>query len=113
MSVGTGFAVVCAEAVADAAQRAALLATLARGGREVIAISREQMGAMCGNVLELRDAEGVPLLALSSRAHQAFTAAQRAALLRHVARLVHARIDKLEDVGGGSVRCCIAELFDA
>ena len=113
MSVGTGFAVVCDEAVEDAAQRAALLASLRRGGREVIQITRQQMGSMCGNVLELRDAAGLPLLALSQRAHDAFTAEQRAALLRHVLQLLPVRIDTLEEVGGGSVRCCIGELFDA
>ena len=113
MSVGTGFAVVCDEAVEDAAQRAALLASLRRGGRDVVCISRVQMGAMCGNVLELRDAAGLPLLALSQRAHDAFTAAQRATLLRHVVQLLAVRIDTLEEVGGGSVRCCLGELFDA
>jgi hypothetical protein len=113
LSVGTGFAVVCAAAVPDAAQRAALLAALAAGGREVIAISHAQMGAMCGNVLELRDGAGLPVLAMSTRAHDALTDEQRAALRRHTAQLLHARVHTLEDVGGGSVRCCIAELFDA
>ena len=113
MSVGTGFAVVCDEAVDDAAQRAALLDSLRRGGRAVIQITRQQMGSMCGNVLELLDDVGLPLLALSQRAHDAFTPAQRAELLRHVVQLLPVRIDVLEEVGGGSVRCCIGELFDA
>lgn len=111
LAIGTGFAVVCADAVADEVQRAALLEALALGGREVVRISRAQMGAMCGNVLELRNAHGLPVLALSSRAHSAFDAAQRAALLRHTAELLHAPVDTLEAVGGGSVRCCLAELF--
>lgn len=111
MSVGTGFAVVCDEAIADAQQRAALLAALRRNGRDVVQITRAQMGSMCGNVLELRDARGLPLLALSQRAHDAFTPAQRATLLRHVVRLVATNIDTLETIGGGSVRCCLGELF--
>jgi hypothetical protein len=113
MSVGTGFAVVCAEAVNDAQQRTALLAALARGGREVVAISSAQMANMCGNVLELRDGAGVPLLAMSQRAYDAFTPDQRGALLRHVGAIIAAPLDTLERVGGGSVRCCLAELFDA
>jgi len=112
MSVGTGFAIVCDEAVEDAAQRAALLTSLRRS-RDVIQISRLQMGSMCANVLELRDGAGLPILALSQRAHDAFTPAQRAMLMRHVVRMVPVRIDTLEEVGGGSVRCCIGELFDA
>ena len=113
LSVGTGFAVVCADAVEDAQQRAALLAALARGGRDVVAISRAQMGSMCGNVLELRDGAGVPLLAMSQRAHDALTPAQRGTLLQHVGAIVAAPLDTLERVGGGSVRCCLAELFDS
>lgn len=52
MAVGTGWAVVCSEAVEDAEQRGGLLASLSRGGREVVQISRAQMGAFAGNVLE-------------------------------------------------------------
>jgi hypothetical protein len=113
LSVGTGFAVVCVEAVPDAAQRTALLASLAAAGREVVTITHAQMGAMCGNVLELRDAHGLPVLAMSTRAHDGFTMEQRTALRRHTAQLLHAGVHTLEEVGGGSVRCCIAELFDA
>ena len=112
LSVGTGFAIVCDEAVDDADQRAALLASL-RHSRDVIQISRVQMCSMCANVLELCDGAGLPLLALSQRAHDAFTPAQRATLMRHVVRMVPVCIDTLEEVGGGSVRCCIGELFDA
>ena len=111
LSVGSGFAVVCEEAVAES-ERVALLASLRSGGREVVTITRAQMGSMCGNVLEVRGAGGLPLLALSTRAHDAFTAPQRETLLRHVARLVHAPLDTLEEVGGGSCRCCLGELFD-
>jgi hypothetical protein len=45
------------------------------------------------------------------QAYHAFTEDQRRTLRRHVARLVHAPIDTLERIGGGGVRCCIAELF--
>lgn len=78
---------------------------------QVVDISRAQMAALCGNVLELVDGRGLPVLALSSRAYNAFTADQRARLLRHVAALHHAPIDTLEHIGGGGVRCALAELF--
>ncbi len=109
MAVGTGFAVVCDEAVMDS-QRAGLLTELAND-RDVVRITREQMGAFCGNVLELRDGRGLPVLALSTRAFEAFTQQQRATLLGHVAELVHVPLSTLEAVGGGGVRCCLAELF--
>ena len=78
---------------------------------QVVDISRKQMDALCGNVLEVEDGRGLPVLAMSTQAHDAFTNEQRTVLLRHVAALVHAPIDTLEHIGGGGVRCALAELF--
>ena len=77
----------------------------------MVEISRGQMGRMCGNILELQDGRGLPILAMSSQAHAAFTPDQRAVLRRHVAGLHHARLDTIEYIGGGGVRCSLAELF--
>jgi hypothetical protein len=77
----------------------------------VVTISSGQMDALCGNVLELQGGKGLPVMAMSSQAYHAFTPQQRAVLRRHVAELVHAPIDTLERVGGGGVRCALAELF--
>ena len=45
------------------------------------------------------------------QAYNAFTEDQRQAIRRHVADIVHAPIDTLEKVGGGGVRCTLAEVF--
>jgi hypothetical protein len=45
------------------------------------------------------------------QAHDALTPEQHATILQHTSAIVHAPIDTLENVGGGSVRCTIAELF--
>jgi len=113
MAVGSGAAVVCDEAVPDVAQREELLRRLGEGGREVVRITRAQMGDFCGNVIELTNSRGQPVLALSTRAHDAFTPAQRAALRRHFAELHHVPLTNLERVGGGGVRCTIAEIHPA
>lgn len=110
MAVGTGVAVVCADSVRDAGERARLLASLSKS-HEVVQISLEQMDALCGNVLELQSGDGLPVMAMSSQAYHSFDDSQRAAMRRHVAALVHAPIDTLEKVGGGGVRCALAELF--
>ena len=56
--------------------------------------------------LSKRDVLFVPL-----QAYNAFTEDQRRAIRRHVADIVHAPIDTLEKVGGGGVRCTLAEVF--
>lgn len=110
MAVGTDVAVACLASVADPAQREALRAELERH-HTLVDISLEQMASMCGNVLELENGLGLPVLAMSSRAYNAFTPDQRKLLRRHVAELHHAPIDTLEHIGGGSVRCTLGEIF--
>ncbi|KAG2438611.1 hypothetical protein HXX76_005160 [Chlamydomonas incerta] len=110
MAIGTGVAIVCADSVQDAKERQHLLSSLRRT-HEVVEISLAQMDALCGNALELEDGHGLPVMAMSTQAYNAFTEDQRRVMRRHVADLVHAPIDTLERVGGGGVRCTLAELF--
>ena len=108
MSVGSEWAVVCADAI-DPLDRSEVLATLAETGHETVFISHDQMAAFCGNVLELENDRGEKLVVMSDRAFRAFTEEQRAALEAH-AELVHADLTTIETHGGGSARCMLAEL---
>jgi hypothetical protein len=109
LALGPGFAVLCAEAIPKAAQRGAVTASLLQGGREVIPISLLQMGEFAGNLLAL-EARNAPLIALSARAWASLDPAQRAAISR-CGRVVSADIAVIENVGGGSLRCMLAEIF--
>lgn len=109
MALGERFAVVCSGCVPDAGQRRGLLEKLAGMRESVLDISPAQMGGMCGNILQLRSVEGVPVVAMSETAWGAFTREQRL-VLEGFARPVVAAIPTIERVGGGSVRCMIAEL---
>jgi len=112
MSIGTSCAIVCLDSIADKTERRTVVDALAASGKEIVDISRDQVNAFCGNVLEVRTASGEPALALSRRALDAFTHKQRETLDRVYAdRLVVADFDVIETVGGGGVRCSIAEVF--
>jgi hypothetical protein len=108
MSVGTGFAVICAAAIRDRAQRRHVLDTLRSSGRGVLEIDIEQMHAFAGNLLELRSTCG-PIIVLSATALAALDESQAGALRSHGA-LVTADIPTIERYGGGSVRCMLAEV---
>jgi hypothetical protein len=110
MAIGTDVAVVCGQSVTDDKERQHLMSKLSKT-HTVVDVSSDQMDALCGNVLELQSGLGLPVLAMSSQAYNAFTPEQRAVMRRHVADLVHAPIDTLERVGGGGVRCALGELF--
>ncbi|KAL3139071.1 hypothetical protein ABBQ32_005868 [Trebouxia sp. C0010 RCD-2024] len=110
LCVGTDVAIVCAEGVTQDSDRQRLLASLG-AHQTVVQISSDQMDALCGNVLELEDGKGLPILAMSSQAYNAFTNDQKKVMRKHVAAIHHAPIDTIEHVGGGGVRCSLAELF--
>ena len=109
LSIGERVSVVCSESVVDQSDRAELLEMLGRGGRTVIQITLYQMNSFCGNILELADQSGRAVFAMSTRAYKGFTAQQKA-VLEGFGKVVHCPIPTIEGVGGGSVRCMIAEI---
>ena len=109
MCVGSDFAVVCEEAICDPDQRAAVRARLEQGGHEIVPIDFAQMRSFAGNMLELADAGGGRVLALSARALESLRAEQVRALEARC-RLLPVRVAAIEEGGGGSVRCMLAEV---
>ncbi|HKY00911.1 MAG TPA: arginine deiminase-related protein [Steroidobacteraceae bacterium] len=110
MAIGEGFAVMCADAIPDPARRAAVLTELGRDGGEVIEIDAAEMNGFAGNLLALSARDGAPLIALSGTALAALAPGKRRRLERHGA-IVAADIPTIERLGGGSVRCMLAEVF--
>lgn len=110
LAIGSEWAVVCDEIIRDEDERHAVLQALADSGRTVVRITGEQVNGFAGNVLEVRNARGEQFIAMSSAAHAAFTPQQRETLSRF-ATLIHAPIPTIEKLGGGSVRCMLAEVF--
>lgn len=113
MSLGEKFAVVCFDAMPYPAERQEVEEELAKSGREIIAISIVQLYKYVGNMLELRGSlRGQPqsFTFLSETAFHALRPHQRVALERHT-RLIPVAIPTIEAVGGGSVRCMLAENF--
>jgi hypothetical protein len=108
MAIGTRFAVVCGEAIAQPAHRDAVLDKLRAAGHDIVDITQRQMQAFAGNLLELAPAHG-PVIALSTTAWQSLEPAQRRMLESH-AEVVPAAIPTIERIGGGGVRCMLAEL---
>jgi len=108
MSVGTGFAVLCGDAIADSRQRTAVMSKLRASGHEIVDISFAQMQEFAANLLELA-VDGGPVIALSSRAWQSLNGTQRAALEAQ-AHVLPVPIPVIERFGGGGVRCMLAEI---
>ncbi len=110
MGVQTTTAVVCAEAITDAAERQRVLDMFERTGHEVVVITPAQMAQFCGNVMELQNRSGERFLLLSRAAYDGFTLEQRTQLSRDKT-LLPVAIPTIETIGGGSARCMVAEIF--
>ena len=109
MSVGDRFAVICAEAINDGKERAAVLKALEDSGKTVITITQAQVRAMCGNILQL-EAQGRKLIVMSQTAFDNFTPEQKS-VLAGFGELLPVSIETIETVGGGSARCMLGEVF--
>jgi hypothetical protein len=108
MAIGTGFAVVCSESIVNDAHRAAVLSKLGTTGHAIVEITAAQMAQFAGNILELAAPKG-RIIALSTTALGCLGAAQRRALESR-ATLIPAQIPTIERIGGGGVRCMLAEI---
>jgi hypothetical protein len=105
MCIGSKFALVGLELIADQAERKKIRQRLEAGGKTVIELNRNQIANFAGNALELHN-EDEKLLILSARAAAALSSQQRDEIERH-ARLLELSIPTIE-LAGGSARCMIA-----
>lgn len=110
LSVSPTLAIACFKALPDPDEAALLAALLERNGRRVIAVSLEQLAQFCCNALVVQNRKGQAKIVLSETAWAAFTPYQQLWIAERAEPVV-AAIPTIEQVGGGSVRCMLAELF--
>jgi len=110
MSVGPAIAVLASGMIAPGADLRRVFDALERSGKTLLDISVEQVGEFAGNLLFLDGGRAGPLVAVSRRAWASLTRAQRVLLEQHAAPVLCA-VGTIEHVGGGGIRCMLAEIF--
>jgi hypothetical protein len=108
MGIGDRFAVICSAVIPQAEHRNAVTESLRGTGHEVVDISIDQMNHFAGNLLELAPPGG-PLIALSQSAWCSLNPVQRRRL-ENQGPLVIVDIPVIERLGGGGIRCMLAEI---
>jgi len=109
LSIGCTVAVVATESIARV-DRERVLGLLGEA-RETIEIDRAAVAGFAGNMLELATATGGTVYALSASAERNLSPAARTRLAANTGALLPIAIPTIERLGGGSVRCMIAEVF--
>lgn len=110
MHVGTEFAIVCLDSMPRTAERLLVQKTLVDSGKKIIPITIKQKNNFAANVLELRNDGGESFTILSQRAIDSLNLGQ-ILQIESVSNLIIAPVPTIEKIGGGGVRCMMAEIF--
>lgn len=109
MCIGSKFAVICMNSITDINERTELTTLLKLTHKEIITISFDQMNRFAGNMLEVKNKEGESLIVMSQSAYKVLFEAQKTRLTKY-GKLIYADINTIEENGGGSARCMMAEV---
>lgn len=110
LHVGDAYAVVYLDGVKDPNEREALEQRLTENGGRVVLVNLDQVKHFCGNMLQLRNAEGKMFTICSSTAFEKLADHQKE-LISTVSTFLVVDIPLIEKIGGGGVRCMLAEVF--
>jgi hypothetical protein len=109
MCIGSKFAVICLDSITDEKEKNEVIASLNKTKKEIVDISFAQMNQFAGNMLELKNKTGNSLLVMSQNAYRSLNEDQKTILGKYC-KLIYANINTIENNGGGSARCMIAEV---
>jgi hypothetical protein len=115
LTLGENFAVLCEEAIEEEWELIAVRQLLESTSHTIIPITREQMHAFAGNMLEIKNSPSTgsgqeKFLLLSQTAFDSLRKEQKQ-MLEAYCKLLPIPIPIIENTEGGSVRCMIAEIF--
>tara|TARA_Y100001935_G_C17309282_1_gene514627 strand:+ start:973 stop:1878 length:906 start_codon:yes stop_codon:yes gene_type:complete len=110
MSICSNFCIICLESIKNEDEKNNVIKSLENSSLEIIDITYNQMSSYLGNCIQLLDKDGNPVLVMSSSAINSISNQQLKRILNHT-DIIHSDIKTIENYGGGSARCMIAEIF--
>lgn len=109
MCVADRYVVINLEAIVSA-DLISVTDSLQRAGKIIVSINHEQMAAFAGNMLQVKNKHGVYYLVMSSQAFGSLRP-QQVNLLESFNSILHSPLHTIEQIGGGSARCMMAEVY--
>jgi hypothetical protein len=115
MTLLSSHAVLCTEAIRDEDEREMVIRELTDpelnvNPKEIIDISFEESGNMCANMFDVLDKNNNHCVVMSKRANEHFSEKNLDIIYQNY-KVVVGDIDIIENIGGGSARCMLVELF--
>jgi hypothetical protein len=112
MGLTPGHAVVCLDSIANEEQKAAVTNGLRNSGYQIIPLTFEAMGAFAGNILTVHNPEtDTYYVVISETSKPYLNETHFDCQGPEKVELLYFSIPTIEKVGGGSIRCMLAELF--
>ncbi|MAZ00901.1 MAG: amidinotransferase [Flavobacteriales bacterium] len=108
MCIASKFAIICLESINNTDDKKKVEQTLINSGKEVILITETQKNKFAGNMLEVLGDKNY--LVMSQTAFLSLSDFQKERIMNY-AEIVSVPIENIEKIGGGSVRCMMAEIF--
>lgn len=110
MCVADKYVVICTESISLAHERQMIVEQITKTNKAILTISYEQMNHFAGNMLELKNNKNESLLVMSSQALQSLSEEQKNQLEQY-SKIIAAPLYTIEQNGGGSARCMMAEIY--
>ena len=110
MCIANKYSIICLDSVDSKIDKQILLKSLKDDNKEIIEISENQLNSFAGNMIELVF-ENNSFLVMSSQAYKSLTKNQ-INKIEKFSKIIHSNVETIENCGGGSVRCMIAEVFN-
>ena len=110
LCIARDYSVVCLKCITDPAERKVVKESLKRSKKTIIELNLEQVDHFAGNMLEAQNENNESFLIMSTRAYHSLTTKQVAQIEQH-SRIIHSPLTTIENYGGGSARCMLAEIF--
>ena len=108
MCITTNFAIVCLDSIDCNEEKDRVIDILNETKKEIISISEEQTNKFAGNMLEVEGDK--KYLVMSKSAYSCLTENQIKKINKYC-EILYSDLSTIEDYGGGSARCMMAEIF--
>ena len=108
MCITTRFAIVCLDSIDCDEEKDRVIDILNETKKEIISISEEQTNKFAGNMLEVEGDK--KYLVMSKSAYSCLTGNQIKKINKYC-EILYSDLSTIEDYGGGSARCMMAEIF--
>ena len=109
MCMGDDFVVICLETITNLLERNLLIESFKSTNKEIINLSFDQLKHYAGNMLMVENKAREKFLIMSESAFRILSEEQKQQIERY-AKIIYADLKTIEENGGGSARCMLAEV---